>query len=520
MNIFKSFVLLAVSLLFLCLFVNRYRRGLHLPPGPKGLPVVGNFLDVQRLQKSNELPWVTYTKWSHIYGDIFTFHVLGSRTIVLNSYKAIMELLDRRSHNYSDRPYQPMLNDLVRWKWMFAFMHYSDWWRLHRRTFHQFFQPRVVSDYYEIQKERTSLLIQNLATSPKDFFEHVRAHSGGIILEITYGYRTQDEIDPYIKLVDVAMVGMNASGLHGTYWVDYFPMLRHVPFWFPGASFRTRAEAWARDTDRLINIPWKLLKERMNEGDTVPCFATRNLEKFKLSPTSSNDSSESVMEEVIKDCAANSFLAAAETTVSAILSFILAMMLNPQIQARAQKELDEITDSNRLPDFTDRANLPYIDAVLSETLRWNPVTPLGRSLPVHWGFEVDANTRMAALPHRALNDDVYEGHLIPKGSTIIPNAWAVLRDESLYGPDTQNFDPDRFLKQDGKNIPPNPELLAFGFGRRVCPGRYLAINSLWLAMTYLLASYTMAKEIDPVVEYSSGITSCRFIPRSSVTSFN
>ncbi|KAG7085590.1 hypothetical protein E1B28_003141 [Marasmius oreades] len=440
-----------------------------------------------------------------------------------------------------------MLNDLVRWKWLFSFMRYSDWWRLHRKTVHQSFNhPQVLPEYYDIQKERTSLLIRKLATSPKDFFEHVRAHSGEIVLEIVYGYRTQEDIDMYIKLVDGAMEGLNASGVYGTYLVDYFPILKHVPAWFPGARFKTEAEMWARNTDRAVNLPWELIKKLIDEGSAVPCFCTRNLEKIRKTATSNDNlvmdevikncaatsflgkcpfdqdegsavpcfctrnlekfrksatsNNNLATDEVIKNCAATSFLGGAETTVSAVLSFILAMVLNPRIQARAQKELDEITGSARLPEFADRENLPYIHAILLETLRWNPVLPLGSS----------------AIPHRSVNDDVYEGYLIPGGSAIIANAWAVLRNESLYGPDTANFNPDRFIKQDGKSLPPNPESIAFGFGRQSCPGRQFALNSVWLTITYLLASFTIAKEIDnegkeinPVVEYMVGLT--RFV---------
>ncbi|KAF9263040.1 cytochrome P450 [Marasmius fiardii PR-910] len=171
------------------------------------------------------------------------------------------------------------------------------------------------------------------------------------------------------------------------------------------------------------------------------------------------------MEEVIKNCAGISFL---DTTVSAILSFVLAMVLNPKVQVRAQKELEEVIES-----------LPYISAIFSETLRWNPVLPL-------------------SLPHGVVNDDVYEGYLIPAGDATRPIflQLAVLHDESIYGPDTTSFNPDRFMKQDGKDLPLNPELLAFGFGRRICPGRYFAINTVWLTITYLLTGFTMAKEVD------------------------
>ncbi|KAG7087440.1 hypothetical protein E1B28_013406 [Marasmius oreades] len=482
----QSLLIFSVSTLALGHLLKCYRRGLQLPPGPKGLPILGNILEVQA--KHKEPLYITYSNWSKIYGDVFTFNVFGTRTVVLNSYKAITELLDHRSHNYSDRPHLVMACDLARWDFSFGFMGYSNMWRLHRRTFHQFFQPRTIPDYYNIQRERTASLVQKLATSPKNLFHHVRVHSGGIILEIVYGYRIKDNDDPYVNLVDNALVGLREAGAHGSFLVDYIPILKYLPTWFPGAGFKAKAEVWARDVERLIDIPWTQLKRLMGEGTAVPCFSTRNLEKF--------EGNNLVMEEVIKSCAAVTFVAGADTTVSAILSFILAMVLNPQIQARAQKEIDDVLGSSRLPDFADRGCLPYINAILSETLRWKPVTPY-------------------SSPHRNVEDDMYEGYLIPAGSTIVPNVWGVFHDESLYGPETMSFNPERFMKKDDeKGLPPNPELIAFGFGRRICPGRHLAMNSIWLTMTYLLASFTMAKdlddegkEIDPVVEYSDGFIS-------------
>ncbi|KAF9266794.1 cytochrome P450 [Marasmius fiardii PR-910] len=487
-----------ISLVVLCHFIKRYRRGLRLPPGPKGIPILGNILDVQAQRK--EPIHITYANWSKIYGNVFTFHVFGSRTVVLNSYKAIIDLLEHRSHNYSDRARQPMMNEIVGWRWNLGLMPYSESCRLHRRIFHQFFQPQMVTEYYDIQRKRTALLIQKLASSPKDLFKHARTHAGGIILEVVYGYHIQDNDDPYVQLANDAMTGMRETGIHGTFWTFVSQA------WFPGANFKSKAKVWAQDAYRLKNNPWTHLKQSMADGTAIPSFASRNIEKFEISLSTSSDS-DSGMEEVTKNCAGVAYAAGADTTVSAILSFVLGMLLNPQAQARAQKELDDVVDSSRLPDFPDRDNLPYINAIFAETLRWIPVTPL-------------------AMAHAAIKDDFYEGHLIPGGSTILANAWAVLHDESLYGSDVMSFNPDRFMKDD-KDLPPNPELIAFGFGRRICPGRYLAINSIWLTITYLLANFTMAKEvdengkeIDPVVEYTQGIVShplpfnCRFIPRS------
>ncbi|KAF9260456.1 cytochrome P450 [Marasmius fiardii PR-910] len=523
MDSLRSLVILISSLLALRFLAKQYRRRLQLPPGPKGLPILGNILELQ--SERNQQPWVTFSKWSRIYGDVYTFNVLGSRTIVLNSYSAINELLEQRSHNYSDRPNLPMVMDVMgcgspfsrsalsltivvtEFKSIASFvvMGYSDMWRLHRKTFHQYFQPRFAPEYYDLQRERTTELMQKLGKVSEDFTDRLRTHFGGIILEIVYGYRVQEDNDPYVKLADNAMAGFKEVAGFGTFFVDFVPMLKYVPAWFPGATFKVKAAAWIQDCNRLRDLPWLQLKKSINEGTAVPCFCTRHLEDLGSSSSTEN----SVVEAVVKDCAAVAYMAGADSTVASMTTFILAMVVNPHVQMRAQKELDEVVGSSRLPDFNDRERLPYINAILLETFRWKPVSPL-------------------AVAHGSMNDDIYEGHLIPGGSIIIPNTWAVLYDESLYGPNTETFNPDRFMKQDGKELPPDPEQIAFGFGRRLCPGRYVALNSLWLAMTYVLATFTIAKEldsegkeIDPSVEQTNGSVShplpfkCRFIPRSS-----
>ena len=123
------------------------------------------------------------------------------------------------------------------------------------------------------------------------------------------------------------------------------------------------------------------------------------------------------------------------------------MVLNPNIMKKAQEELDRVVGKGALPDFSHTENLPYIDALVKEILRWSPPLPIG-------------------LPKRVTQDDVYRGYLIPAGATVIENVWGILRDPNIY-PDPESFNPDRFLK-DGKINPLvfNPEDRTFGAGRR------------------------------------------------------
>lgn len=91
-------------------------------------------------------------------------------------------------------------------------------------------------------------------------------------------------------------------------------------------------------------------------------------------------------------------------TVVALHVFFLAMVLFPDAQRNAQKELDEVVGPTRLPEFGDRENLPYINALCKEIMRWHPILPLG-------------------VAHRVVKDDVIDGYIIPASSIIVGNAW-------------------------------------------------------------------------------------------------
>ncbi|KIJ23555.1 hypothetical protein M422DRAFT_195788, partial [Sphaerobolus stellatus SS14] len=177
----------------------------------------------------------------------------------------------------------------------------------------------------------------------------------------------------------------------------------------------------------------------------------------------------------------------------------------PEVQKKAQAELDDVIGSDRLPEFGDKSALPYTVAIYKETMRWHPLLPLG-------------------VPHAISEDDVIEGYFIPKGAIICGNTWSILQDEAVFGPDTDKFMPERFL-QVGIRSPGNTG--AFGFGRRICPERFMAENSLFISIASILHFFVISGPRDsfgnetPVeYEWTSGILSlptnfqCTIKPRS------
>ncbi|CAE6435711.1 unnamed protein product [Rhizoctonia solani] len=152
-----------------------------------------------------------------------------------------------------------------------------------------------------------------------------------------------------------------------------------------------------------------------------------------------------------------------ETTANVFLVYVLAMVLHPETQARAQEEIDQAIPRGRLPVMEDRGRLPYTNCLIKEVLRWRPVVP-------------------TAIPHACFQNDVYKGYGIPKGAMVIGNIWAMSRNEKVY-PDPESFNPDRFLN------PSVPDCPTFGFGRRECPGIHFAEASVFIIITSLLATF-------------------------------
>ena len=151
--------------------------------------------------------------------------------------------------------------------------------------------------------------------------------------------------------------------------------------------------------------------------------------------------------------------------------WVLAMIARPEIQKRAQDQLDLVVGRFRPPTFADAPNLPYIQALVKETLRWRPALPL--------------------IAHSTTQDDWYEGMFIPKHTVCLANVWQCNHDPAYYGDDAASFNPERFLDEHGKLIPGPVETRedghsTFGFGRRACVGKHAANDALFMSMATVL----------------------------------
>ena len=164
--------------------------------------------------------------------------------------------------------------------------------------------------------------------------------------------------------------------------------------------------------------------------------------------------------------------AGAETTATTLYWWALAMIAFPEVQRRAQAELDAEVGRDRLPTYADAPRLPYVRAIIEEVQRWRPTLPLG-------------------VAHAATEDDWYEGMFIPKGTICIPNIWLCNHDRAVFGEDVDEFRPERHLDEHGELLSGSVQAVqaghvSFGFGRRVCVGKHLANNTLFINTARML----------------------------------
>jgi len=441
-------------------FAIRYIRSpwRKVPPGPRRLPIIGNAL--QLANKS----WLFSRDCKERFGDIMYLNAAGQPTVVLNSLKASFDLLERRANNYSDRPRFIMAQEILGNGLLFTLMRYGERWRRLRRAAHEALTKTALQSYHAIQiKEATILVSSLLASSASTHIDkHFQRFAGSTTISILYDYPTiVSDHDHTIEWIEEYNFRVGSTAVPGSNLVDTFPWIMHIP---------ERFAKWKRDGLRQFNEDYAMFRGLLNRvrvdlanGVNRPSFCAaliQNTERNRLS------------EPEMSFLAGILYSAGAETTGTTLSWWALTMIAFSEVQRKAQAELDAVVGRGRLPTFSDAPRLPYLSAVIREVLRWRPSAPFGVS-------------------HASINDDWYEGMFIPKGTVCVPNIWNCNHDRAVFGEDADEFRPERHLDEHGELLSGPVETnkaghVTFGFGRRICVGKDLALEFLFISMARTL----------------------------------
>ncbi|KAI0289331.1 cytochrome P450 [Russula brevipes] len=449
---------------------HRKRKGLPYPPGPRPLPVIGNLLDIPR-----EFSWLTYTELAKKHGDVMSFHIPGQVIVILGSTKATKDLLERRGHTFSDRPVIPIF-EMMEVQWSLLVARFGDSWRLGRKIAERGFRPATLATYHGMQQTKARVLATRLLENPQEWIPHLELFQGEQLLAMTYGYEVKGHSD---KMLDSARslsdLGTSVV-LPGASLVNELPFLRHIPEWLPWFSYKPLARIGRDLGEKVKNDTMQFVRESILDGTAQQSLAHDGLIEAETLSGPEREAHEKAIAETLGTMLRHTDgFPSVSQTVASLMTLVLAVLLQPEVQRRAQEEIDSVTRRERFPTFEDRPKLPFVGALCKEVLRWRPAAPLH-------------------IPHASTEDFVYEGLFIPKGTIYLISiiCRAITHDPDIY-PEPDAFKPERFLNPDG-TLRDDPTLSSvFGFGKRVCPGRYFVDDTLFIVASTVLSVLNIGK---------------------------
>ena len=453
------------------------------PPGPRPLPIIGNMGIMAKNPKESHLALMDLSKK---YGHVVGVKMGNYPAVVINDMDALKECLVNKAGDFSARPtFMKVVNAMtsrptggpvrgVIWQ-------SGKIWKDGRR-----FMLSSMRDFGvgkksiegKIQEESVALCAELARKTGKEQDVHylLQQSVSNIICNLLFGCRfeyTDKEFHILLKRLQVHF----AAGII-TSVINYIPILQYLPTssWFQEElSNMEEIRIWLKnnvdkhkenfDPKAIRDFTDLYLAKKNDEDDTNNVFSHHNMDRMLM----------------------DLFIAGSETTQTA-LRWMLVLMLNyPKVQSRCHKEIDDIIGS-RLPTLADRENMPWVEAVIHECLRFKAPVALG-------------------VPHAADKDTTLYGYKIPKGTLVLTNLYSVQMDEK-YWDNPEEFRPERWIGPDGK-FQKKEGFAVFSVGPRVCLGEILARSELFLFFTAMLQKFDfhpVDPKNPPSLEATLGIT--------------
>ncbi|XP_066275401.1 cytochrome P450 2D26-like [Branchiostoma lanceolatum] len=483
-----------------CLLTYMYlQRHKNLPPGPPTLPILGNIPYMAWIYwKGSTFPPDTLYQLSQKYGDVMTMWVAREPYVIISGYETIREVLVRRAEDFSSRKVPPAIVDTrgdgtsSKAAKGVLFAEYGHDWRQQRR-----FALKTLRDFGvgkrslegKICEEAAALSQELVAKDGQPFnIKHLMQNAvSNIICSIVFGKRFEYGDPEFLWLIEVLNDNVNVKPSEDLL-ANIHPALRHLPFGSP------EQRKLAKSTSKLQTYcrgQIETHRETFDPNDIRDFIDAFLLEQQHAGGEHAQSSfTDKQLQEIIMDL----FLAGTETTATTMCWAVLYMLLYPDVQEKASCLFDNAQGANPIrnictltcylrvvhqeidsvlgqavPSYALRDKMPYTTATLAEVQRINSAVPIG-------------------VPHSPSRTTTLNGYTIPADVSIISNIWSVHMNPQLF-PEPRNFNPDRFLDQDG-NFVKHEALIPFSVGPRVCLGELLAKMELFLLYVSLMQRFT------------------------------
>lgn len=473
------FIFLIVVLLVLLAYADT-RKPRNFPPGPKWLPIIGCVLELSNLHKKKGSLGKAMQELAVQYGPVVGARVGRERTVFVYGLNVTKELLCKDELN--GRPDHIIATSRTFGKRRGIIFTDSE--------FHQV-QKRFVQKQLKESSFRKEVMEAILAHTVRGIIGDVKKkiEGGGVIsipslfpihiLSTLYIMLTGDKCsDQGMEELCTAMRQYSQNiPLTGAMFT-HFPFLKYI---CPGyCGYNSYVNIHKRILT-FVSERFKFLKQACDSA--TPCGFVHEYFKIINSVEGRSDFSENQLHAIVLDLLITGY----DTSCNTLSFAFLYLLLHPEVQRKAQKEMDTVIGRGRLPSLDDRARLPYIECVILESIRLFA----GRAF---------------LAPRRAMKDSTLNGYFIPKGTLIQGNSRGTLLNEEAGWKNPKTFDPERFMKDGALNIPDN--YIPFGLGKRRCLGDILARANIFLIVASLLHMFHFkpAPGSPPVLESVESFT--------------
>ncbi|XP_043922149.1 cytochrome P450 2D15-like [Protopterus annectens] len=464
LQLFNSTTVIAVFLSVFALlfdFMKRRKVWSRYPPGPWGLPFVGNLFQIGLREQH-----LRVTELSKKFGNLYSLQLGWIHAVVVNGYDALKELLIKKSEDCADRPCLPLneIIGLIEKNEGVVSARYGRSWKEQRRftlsTLRNFGLGKKSLEE-RIIEEAGFLCNEFQAMKGQPFDPHVILNNAvaNVICSIVFGDRFQYDDKTFLEFLHLfEEITIEFTGFWGQ-------MMNVIPWAirFPGPH--QKVVKIQRRIEGLLSVFIKQHKETYDPSekrDFIDAFLAE-MEKAKDDPdTSFNEGN-------LMFTTLDVFFAGTETTSTTLRWALLFMVLYPDIQNKIHDEIDMMIGKEKNIKTEDRVNLPFTDAVIHEVQRYADIVPTG-------------------LPRKMIRDVDIMGYFIPKGTMILPNLSSVLKDETIWEK-PHEFYPEHFLDSNGK-FKKQDAFLPFSAGHRVCLGEQLARTELFIFFTAMMQRFT------------------------------
>ncbi|XP_078484974.1 cytochrome P450 2U1-like [Ciona intestinalis] len=469
-------------LMLVCTLIFYYwhQRPIHFPPGPRGFPLIGV------LPYLGKYPERTMQLWSRKYGPVMSVRIGSEDWVVMGDQESIYQSFVKGGNVFSGRPYMKVANEVTECKGL-AMIDFNPTWKTQRKFGHvtlrgfgvgkKSLEERIIEEVEAVKKN-----ILSKEGKPFDITDTLTNAIMNVICNITAGQRFEYD-DQFFLQIRRHLWFMDPDRTAAFSAMVFVPLLCHIP------PYRKKYEQIKQDTKEMMGLFRQLVDQhrktfdKNNLRDFIDAFILEN----------ENGTDESFTDQQLVHYVRELFKAGTETSTGTLRWAMLCLIHYPEAQEKIRREIYDVLGNSTFPSMSDRNAMPYTSAFIQEVFRFRTLAPLG-------------------VPHKTTDTVNFANYIIPKGTKILPNLWAVHNDPTVWD-NPRQFKPERHIDDKEKYVQSN-HVIPFSVGPRHCLGEQLARMEIFIFLVSMIQKFEFLPDPNKtdLPGLDDGVNGVAFVP--------